>query len=547
MISYIIKRLATWQACFAVILMVGIGLRLWGLGQSGIFFYDEAMYLGHSLDGLEFLSRNQAAAASDLGKALNFYLQFPLNFTKPIWILIVDSRYFLSHIHDWDYAKYASCLFGVLTLPLAFVFARKYFKSVAIACLSMAILAVMPGPVFYSRIGLQEALSTFLVLSGLYFYLFPRDFGKKTFLAGLFLGMAYLSNYRLIVLPGLLVVIELWLGLLNKEGIRWRHCVWACVMFLVVMVLVGSCMGGIQMRYTFAWIFHQQDMSIHQKAMQVGLRHWTEIFAYPYYLFRLENGLLAAAFFGAVYFFIKRHWKSALLFVVVIVQMFLFSFASDRGARYIAVVLPLVAMSSAALLYAVYQDVVHPHRRVIFVGFLVFMFAGLLIRSVSLITDVSAYRPSVEFLTERDAHVKFLSSQQIVQRLYLKDRKNVRDIPVNFEDFYRLYAQGFRYLVLDPQAYIGFPGHDYKWTLPLAGYLSFIDRQAQPLKTFAHFNRAVMERVVFEHSDALFESIRFLDSKDLDKMSSLRVYDIATLLPVMMSVANSKNNKALPR
>ncbi len=523
MINNIIKRITLWHWLLGVAVLLGVLLRVYGLGDSGIFFYDEALYLNHSLQAFDFIKAQHLAGFSDIWKAFFFYIHWPLNFTKPIWILLVDSRFLFTQVNDWDYAKYVSCFFGVMTLPLSFFFARRMFKSLPIACLSVAILALLPGHVFYSRIGLQEAFSTFVVLAGFYCYLFPREFGKNTFLAALFLSMAYLANYRLIILPGLLIVTELWFGVVAKQGIRWRHLIWACVTFLAVMVLVGSLLGGAQIRYTFAWVFHQQDMA-------VSKRLWTEVLAYPYYLFRLESWILAGAFFSSVYFLITRRWVLAWAFVIVCLQMLFFTTATDRGARYIAVVIPFVAMSSAALIYTVYEDVKHKAKNVVLVLGVLVMLSGMVWKSLELITDVSAYEPSVEYLLEKDTNVKFVSTQDLVQRLYMNDRTRVLPVPEDVLVLLQDYAKGCRYLVLDPQGYISFTGNDYKWGLPLKGYIGFIEKTVPPVKTFDHFNRAVMERVVFEHSDHLFQSIKYLDSPDLARMSSLRVYDLSVVV-----------------
>ncbi len=436
-IKSIFTTINPWLFLLGGSVLLGIFLRLYRLGNSGIFFYDEAMYLNHSLQAFDFIRAQHLAGFSDVWKAFFFYIHWPLNFTKPIWILIVDSRFLFTQWNDWDYAKFASCAFGVMTLPLLFYFARRFFNSVAVACLSVAILALLPGHVFYSRIGLQEAFSAFVVLAGFYCYLFPRDFGKKTFLAGLFLSMAYLANYRLIILPGLLIATELWFGLVTKEGIRWRHLIWACVTFLAVMVLVGSLLGGTQIRYTFAWVFHQQDMA-------VSKRLWTEIFAYPYYLFRLESWLLGSAFLASIYFLIQRRWVWAWPFMIVCLQMLFFTMATDRGARYVAIVLPFMAMASAALIYGVYQNVQFRGRKIFLIGFLVVMLSGMIWKSTELISDVSAYKPAVDYLLQRDPDVKFVSTQDLVQKLYVNDRRNVLPVPEDVRVLIRDYTQGYQ-------------------------------------------------------------------------------------------------------
>ncbi len=534
--SIIFNRSNIGYALMALAVFLGVFLRLYGLSGSGLFFYDEALYLNHSLPAFELFERLPVSGA-DAGKAFWYYLHWPLNFTKPVWILIIDLRYFITHWNDWDFSKYIACFFGVLTLPLAFVFARRFFHSRMVACLSVAILALLPAHVFYSRVGLQETLSTFFVLAGFYFYFFTKDFSKRTVFAGLLFSMAYLSNYRLIILPGLIVTTELWFGLMGKDGIRWRHLVWTCLTFLIVLVLVGSMMGGTQMRYTFAWIFHQQDMT-------AGKRLWSEILAYPYYLFRLENWIFACSFFASVYFLIKRNWKFSWPLLIVCLQMALFTLASDRGARYMAIVIPFMAMSSAALICAVYDGMSSKGRKAAVLVLTGVMFLGMAFRSLSLASDVSAYRPSVEYLLARKGDVRFLSTQEIIQRLYLQERGNVQPAPVDPLLFLQFYAKGYRYLVIDPQAYIAYTGNDFKWGLPLESYLGFIDQHAQPIKTFEHFNRAVMERVVFEHSDNLFQSIRFLDSPDIKRMSSLRIYDLSVVVPAVSAVMERYKSRA---
>lgn len=533
------ERLHIWYLFLAAAVLAGIILRFYHLGSSGIFFYDEALYLNQSLPGLDIIRHHHLSGFEDIAKAFQFYLRFPLNFTKPIWIFIVDSRYLITRWDDWDYAKYAACAFGVLTLPLTFVFARRFFNSVAVACLSTAILALMPAHVFYSRLGFQETFSAFMALAGFYCYIFPRAFGIRTFLAGLFLAMAYLANYRLVILPGYLLLIELWLGRVQGEGPRWRHLIWSVMTFLIILVAVGGLMEGAQMRYTFAWIFHQQDMAATR-------RLWSEFLSYPYYLFRLENVFLALTFFTSIYLLLQRNWKPALPFVIVCVQMLIFSLASDRAARYIAVVLPFVAMASAVSIHEFYRKASYSRKTTVLAVILSAMFAGFVMKIIPLVTASSDYRTSVEYLLSLNRGAKFLSTQDIVQKLYLNDRRNVAPAPEDFRLLFPYYAKGFRYLVLDPQAYIGYTGNDHKWGLPLKDYLGFVDQHLTPIKDFPHFNRAIMERVVFEHSDDLFQSIRFMDSPDLARMSTLRVYDLDVLMPFLSRVTQREKHSRTP-
>ncbi|MBF0618966.1 MAG: phospholipid carrier-dependent glycosyltransferase [Candidatus Omnitrophica bacterium] len=524
------------NAVLLLAVVLGLVLRVYGLGNSGIFFYDEAMYYDHTLPVLDFISKHHLAGFSDWSKAAMVYLQVALSFTKPIWIFIVDSRCLLGQMTNWDYAKYASCLFGILTLPLMFLFSRRFFDSRVAAVLATALLAVLPSHVFYSRLGMQEAFSVFAVLLGFYFYLFPRAFGVGTFVAGFCLSLGFFANYRLIVLPLFLIFTELWFGFRDKGGIRWRHLVWACVTFVAMMVLVGSLMDGANTRFVFAWVFHQGDLAATKGA-------WTEFLAYPYYLFRLENVIFGALFFGSSCFLFKRDRKVSWLLALSCLQMLLFSMASDRGVRYMAIVLPFIVMAVVAVMVAAHDKFKGSAGiAVLWLIFLV-MFSGLIVKSYELALASSDHERVVRYFEERSLTPRFLSSQSLVEGLYLDDRKGAQPLPTNIMDLQKYYKQGFHYLVLDPQAYVAFSANNFKWALPLKDYLGFVDQNIMPEKVFMHFNRAVMERFVFEHSDNLFQSIRFLNSGDLARAMTLRVYDLSRVMPVLFQAVNGAQKK----
>ena len=104
MINNIIKRINIWWALLGTTVLLGLFFRLYGLGDSGIFFYDEALYLNHSLQAFDFIRAQHLSGLSNIVKAFFFYIHWQLNFTKPIWILIVDSRFLFTQWNDWDYA-----------------------------------------------------------------------------------------------------------------------------------------------------------------------------------------------------------------------------------------------------------------------------------------------------------------------------------------------------------------------------------------------------------------------------------------------------------
>ncbi|MBF0388194.1 MAG: phospholipid carrier-dependent glycosyltransferase [Candidatus Omnitrophica bacterium] len=508
----------------AALVLLGIVLRFVNLRESGFFFYDEAFYLRHNLPVLEFINRINLQTWSDRFTALEHYLRSALASGKSLWFIAMDSRYLWGGLYDLMFPKVLAACFGVLALPLAYLFARRYYRSREVALLSVALMAILPGLVFYSRIGLQEALSVCLVLAGFYFYLFHRQPGWKTLAAGIFLAAAFFANYRLIVLPALVFCVELWEGLALKKGINWRRFVWFALTFFGCVVLVGNLFDAANTRVIFAWVFHQEDMA-------GASFSWVNLFSYPVYIFLMETPLFGAAFFAGVYLTLRKSREYALPIVLVLAQMLIFSLPSEKGARYLCVMLPFAVMSVAYFLLSAYS-LLNDAQRKYWLGFTVVMVLFMLVKTVELASAHSDYEPAVQFIEEHVPGARILATQDQVLGLYVRPYSRVMPVPANFDKLVPLYAKGYRYLVIDPQAYVGL-ANGVRFRTDLRDYLAFIDRRMTPVKTFPHMNHAMLERFVFEHSENLVQSLCFLYSKDVERMSAIRIYDMTGVVPRM--------------
>ncbi len=513
-------------AC-AVAVLAGIALRFFHLRESGFFFYDEAFYLRHNLPILEFIDKHQLQSWSDRLTALQFYFRSALGSGKSLWFIAMDSRYLWGGIYDWMFPKVLAAFFGVLALPLAYLFARRYYRSRDVALFSTALMALLPGLVFYSRIGLQEAMSVCLVLAGVYFYLFHRSPGWKTFFAGIFLAAAFFANYRLIVLPVLVLCIELWEGVVLKKGVNYRKFVWSMLTFFACVVLIGNLLDAANTTVIFAWVFHQEDMA-------GGSFSWVNLLSYPFYLFLLETVFFAGVFFAGAYFALKRGRAYALPVILVLVQMGIFSLPSEKGARYLCVMLPFAVMSVAHFLISAYCSLNNVYRRYL-IGLVMVMVLAMTVKACELVRAHSDYEPAVKFIDQYVPGAKILSTQDQVQGLYVRPFDRVMAVPGRFDKLVLLYAKGYRYLIIDPQVYVGLTS-GVRFKAELRDYLSFIDGRMTPIKVFPHMNHAMLERFVCEHSENLFESIRFLFSRDVGRMSSIRIYDMTGIVPRMSDI-----------
>jgi len=77
MLNQMIKRINPWWMLLAGAVLVGFFLRLHRLGGSGIFFYDEALYLNHSLKAFDLIRAQHLNDLSETWQAFLFYLHWP--------------------------------------------------------------------------------------------------------------------------------------------------------------------------------------------------------------------------------------------------------------------------------------------------------------------------------------------------------------------------------------------------------------------------------------------------------------------------------------
>src|SRR5471030_761015 len=85
----------------------------------------------------------------------------------------------------------------------------------------------------------------------------------------------------------------------------------------------------------------------HQAEDAGGKFNPVNFISYPYYVFALEGFFFACFFWGNIYLVKLKVYSKLLPFGIVVLQMLIFSFAAEKGARYLCVVLPFLAVASA--------------------------------------------------------------------------------------------------------------------------------------------------------------------------------------------------------
>lgn len=505
--------------------LFGVVLRFYQINSSDFIFYDEGYYLNFNRAFVEFVDQHHFENLEDWWTGIYTCLKLSLTTGKALWFFIIDSRAFWGWGEMWYFPRMVAAMAGTLTLGMVFLFARRFYSSAWVGYVSVALLALLPSHVFYSRLALQETLSTLFFLAGFYLYLFPGRLNIRTFLSAIVLVGAYFTNYRLIVLPFLIFVTEIYSSLSQKRMPDLRKYVWHTLIFLLGLFAIGSIDGGKNILVTFSWMFHQAQLG--QEQFQLF-----NLLSYPYYIFRLESIPFGLLLLGNIYFLVRKQPFYFYPLILILTQMMVFSLAQDKAARYLCVVTPFMVMAAASFIVFFFQENGNALLKAGLSVLVIWMLIDFTSRSVAFAAFKSDYRPAMEFITAQDKQAKVLSTQSWVHNLYVSDKANVKEAPVEFLQFLNDQVNGFQYLIVDPQAYISFTEDGRKFTPRLKGYLRFITNNIQPIKAYQHFNRPILERFVFEHNENLKHSLQFLNSGDVS-LGQLRVYDMKECVAII--------------
>jgi len=522
-----------------LLIFIGLFLRFMNIKQDHFIFYDEGYYLNYNLTIVDTINNHPLKNFYDFRQALYALLRFSLNTGKTLWFLIVDSRAFWGAMESWYLPRVISALAGSLTLFVMYIFARRFYNSTWIGLLSVGLLSVLPSHIFYSRLALQEALSTLFFLLGFYFYFFPKKFCYRTFISAFFFICVFFTNYRLIIIPVFVALVEVIWWITDKELPNFRKYFWHTLIFFFIILMVGCIDEGQNMRVIFSWMFHQVDLA-------KGKFDLFNLISYPYYIFKLESIFFGLLFFANIYYLNRHEWHKAFPFLLICCMIAIFSTVGERAARYLCVGLPFIVMSVSSVIVDFWNLKNHRQWRWGMTLLIFLTFVTLLQKSYVIANSRTDYKTAMDYVLRVDPHTKVLSTQSWVQNLYSAERNDVKEIPHAFSRLLDLYAQGYRYLIVGPQAYVSFTESNVKFEPPLEGYLGFITSRVKPVKIYSHFNDAILERFVFEHNENLMKSLDFLNSKD-KQYGALRVYDIKKCIRIITVMLSPEQLKKLKR
>ncbi|MCA9394645.1 MAG: hypothetical protein KC900_10605 [Candidatus Omnitrophica bacterium] len=512
-------------------IVVGIGLRFFRITENTFVFYDEGMWLLQGRDLVEAMETAGEAGKPSSGRLIEAAFHLSLRTGKALWAFMSMLRGFFVGADGFFFTRIISAVAGTVTIGLTFLFARRFYASTTVGLLAAAVLAVMPTHIFYSRLALQEAFSACFFLLGMYLYVFGKRVSVGTFLSGLCFASVFFVNYRMIIIPFFVAAAEVYLNL--TQGRRPSVIKWACstAVFLGLVFGIGALDGAANLRVTFGWMFHQGELA-------KGTFAPLNLLSYPYYMLTFEGVLFSLLFWANGYLLWKGERRAIFPWVMVLVFMAVFSLPQEKGVRYLTSALPFIAVAVAWSGWRMFSGFPSRGVRWGIIAAVSVMAAGMIGSGIRVAGFNNDYRAAISDIRREQPDAKFVSTQSMIQKLYVADPRDVMEFRYHMNYLAFLNGQGYRYLVIDPQAYVSFTENDLRFEQKLKGFLDFIEKNVEPEREYRHFSRPLLKRFVLEHNEHLGRSLAFVRDSEEQGFGKLRVYDLNKVLFIMkMAVA----------
>ena len=166
MVTTIVKantHFARTSAAIALITLIGLGLRLFNLEGLGGFDFDEIVSYEFADQSLTSMLRTVAVRKFE---------------HPPLYYALLHLWFFIPWERSESFVRLFSVVLGTLTIPAAYLLARRLVWNTRTACLTALLVAISPLEVFFSREARMYALLTLLGVLSLWLLLRALDHGR---------------------------------------------------------------------------------------------------------------------------------------------------------------------------------------------------------------------------------------------------------------------------------------------------------------------------------------------------------------------------------
>jgi len=253
-------------------------------------------------------------------------------------------------------ARLPSCLFGIATIPLVYLFGKQLFGE-RDGLLASFIISLSPWYVRWSQQArMYTEVTVFTILALYFFYQAAHKENLTSYvISAVFTVLAFYTHYSAVLI---VVIITAWLiskkYLENKESsINYKHLM---IFFGLFFVLV------------LPLFFTSIPQTLKFKTGGSGFRWGESIDNYFFYLLRYALGPILSLFsiFGALYLILQRNSAGYLLTAYAAIPTFTFAwltFIMNVAIRYVIFTLPAFALLASRLIIEFFDRIMKSEKK----------------------------------------------------------------------------------------------------------------------------------------------------------------------------------------
>jgi len=212
-----------------LILILGIFLRFWNLGETPKGFFCDEASLGYDAYSILFTGKDQ------FGKTLPILFRSFVDFKPPIYTFFLIPIYKILGMSVWS-TRFLSAMAGIVTIWFGFWIVKNLSKNIRLALITALLLAISPWQIMVSRTSYETNLAlAFLMIMIWSFYKFKEN-NKWLILTAIMAGLSFLTYHsERVITPLVLLIlfIKNWKEIFNKKNTKVL-----IVSFLLGLVLI---------------------------------------------------------------------------------------------------------------------------------------------------------------------------------------------------------------------------------------------------------------------------------------------------------------------
>lgn len=311
--------------------------------------------------------------------------------------------------------RLVAVVFSVLTLWTVFEFTNKMYNP-KVAFFAAALLAVMPGYFWLSRLAMIETMLTFFFTASLMlFFMWIKDQRNMwLFLSGLTLGLGFLTKYQTVIAAAIMLFSIL---LLARDKLKKNLTKFVVVLVTAFIVVVPWIIISYQ---TYAsnmfneWLYALQmgnpEKMVYSTRFSTPAAYTIFYFiemVWPYPDIHPVSVLLyAASLAGLIFLAWRRKPEDKYLLAWFIAVFVFFTLIPNKHWRYVMPLFPVLAISTSTLTVSIYQKIHKTLKsnvsvnkktavKAVAVLFTVFLASGFLVSVSDAVSGLSVYEVEI--------------------------------------------------------------------------------------------------------------------------------------------------------